>query len=187
MVRKRFAVFSDRDGVINEEVDNLHWLDDLKILPKVPQAVKLLNQKNVPLIVVTNQPVVARGWLTEDQVREIHTEIEKELEKEGAKISNFYFCPHHPEANLEEYRIECECRKPEVGLFKKAAKDHNIDLKKSYVVGDTFRDIESGEKIGATTIFVKSGAGDLRGSQPDYSFKDLHEAVKFILKREGLS
>ena len=184
--KKPVAVFLDRDGVINTEVDNLRKLEDLKILPKVPQALKLLNQFGIPAIVITNQPVVARGWLTQKGVREIHQKIAEILGKSGAKISDFYFCPHHPEANLKRYRIVCDCRKPEVGLFKKAAKKYKVDLKKSYIIGDSFRDIEAGKKLGATTIFVKTGTGDLRDSKPGHALKDLYDAVRFILKKEGL-
>lgn len=183
---KRFAVFLDRDGVINYEVDNLHKISDLKILPRAPQALKLLNKFKIPVIVITNQPVVARGWLTEQGVEKIHYEIERRLAKDGAKIDKFYFCPHHPEADLPKYRVICNCRKPATGLFEKAAEEFGIDLKKSYVIGDSFRDIEAGKKLGATTILVKSGSGDLRESVPDYSVKDLFEAVKLILKKEDL-
>lgn len=187
MTKKGIVVFADRDGVINKEVDNLRRIEDLGILPHVPQAIKLLNQAKIPFIIITNQPVVARGWLTEEQVIEIHKKLEEILRKRGAKIDGFYFCPHHPNANLKKYRIFCDCRKPETGLFKKAAREHDADLKKSYVIGDSFRDIEAGKKIGATTVFVESGSRDLRGSKPNYSCKDLFEAVRFILKKEGLS
>jgi histidinol-phosphate phosphatase family protein len=187
VVKKRFAVFADRDGVINKEVDNLHRIEDLEILPRVPKAIKLLNQHQIPFIVITNQPVVARGWLTEEGVQRIHDKIQEILHAQGVEIDRFYFCPHHPNADLKKYRVVCDCRKPAIGLFKKAAKDFGVDLKKSYIVGDSFRDIEAGKQLGATAIFVKSGARDLRGSTPNYSFKDLYEVVKFILKREKIA
>lgn len=187
MPKKRFAVFLDRDGVINVEVLYLHRLKDLKILPGIPAAIKLLNQFKIPAIVITNQPVVARGWLTEASLERIHQKIEKILAKKGSRINRFYFCPHHPQADLPRYRIVCDCRKPATKLFEKAANDFKIDLEQSYCIGDSFRDIEAGKKVGCTTIFVRTGGGDIRESKPDYFFPDLLEAIKFILKKEGLA
>jgi len=186
MGKKRFAVFADRDGVINKEVGNLWRIEDLEIIPKVSQAIKILNEYDIPFIVITNQPVVARGWITENGVREINNKIQDILRGEGAQISDFYFCPHHPNANLKKYRVSCNCRKPEIGLFREAANKYHIDLKKSYVIGDSFRDIEAGKRLGATTIAVQTGTSDFRDSTPNYNMADLYEAVKFILKKEGL-
>jgi len=185
VAKKRIAVFSDRDGVINKEVGYLHQTKDLEILPNVSKAIRLLNQSGIPFIVITNQPVVARGWLTEDEVREIHQKIQRFLAPRGAKIDNFLFCPHHPNADLKKYRVICDCRKPGVALFKKAAVDHSIDLKRSYIVGDTFRDIEAGKKLGCKTVAVLSGHSDFRDSVPDYKANDLYEAVQLILNKEG--
>jgi len=184
VTKKNLAVFCDRDGVINREVDNLHDVADLEILPKVAPAIKLLNNKGIPLIVVTNQPVVARGWLTENGVEKIHQEIKKRLKKDDAVVDEIYYCPHHPDANLKKYRVKCQCRKPNVQLFEKAAQDFGINLKKSFVIGDSFRDIEAGKNIQATTIFVKSGTGDLRDSKPDFVTGDLYSAIKLILEKE---
>lgn len=183
----KFAVFIDRDGTIHEDADNLSKLDDLKIFPQAIAAVKLLNKFRIPAIIVTNQPVVARGWVTERWVNNTHKEIVARFKKERAKIDKFYYCPHHPNANLKKYRIICKCRKPEAGMLKQGAKDFKVDLKKSYIVGDSFRDIEAGKKVGCTTIFVRTGGGDIRESKPDYFFPDLLEAVKFILKKEDLA
>jgi len=183
---KKFAVFCDRDGVINKEVNYLHKLEDLKILPKVSEAIKLLNQHKIPIIVITNQPAVAKGLINEKGIKGIHQEIQQFLAPQGAKIDYFLFCPHHPNANLRKYRVECDCRKPKVGLFKKAAQDYDINLKNSYIIGDTYRDIEAGKNLGCKTIAVESGHSDFRDSKPDFLVKDLFEAVKLILKREGL-
>lgn len=183
---KNIAVFADRDGVINVEVDNLHKMEDLKLLPKTSEAIHLLNKSKVPLIVITNQAVVARGWFTEEDVKKVHQEIQNRLKVKKTVIDAFYFCPHHPDANLEEYRVICNCRKPNIGMLEAAAKDYNIDIKNSYMIGDSFRDIETGKNAGCLTIAVESGASDFRESNPDYKFKNLYEAVKFILKRESL-
>jgi len=183
---KKFAVFCDRDGVINKEINYLHRFEDLEILPKVPEAIKLLNKHKIPVIVVTNQPAVARGLITEDGVRKINSEISKQIEKKKGNIDGFYFCPHHPNANLKIYRTECDCRKPNIGLFKKAAKDYDIDLRSSYIVGDTFRDIEAGKNFEGKTIAVESGLSDFRDSKSDFRVKNLYEAVKLILKKEKI-
>lgn len=185
-MNKKFAAFIDRDGTINFDVNNLSKLDNLKIIPRVPEALTLLNKFNVPAIIITNQPVVARGLLTEEEVKDIHKEIEQRIEKEGAKIDAFYFCPHHPNANLEKYRIVCDCRKPNTAMYKKAAKHFGVDLKYSYVIGDSFRDIEAGKTLGAVTIAVSSNKRELRDSKPDYLVEDLYEAVKLILQKEKL-
>ncbi len=183
---KKFAAFIDRDGTINLDVGNLSKVKDLIIPPKVPAALILLNKFNIPAIVITNQSVVARGLLIEEGVEAIHREIKQSLAKEGAKIDAFYFCPHHPNANLEKYRVVCDCRKPGTGMYKKAAKEFGVDLKYSYVIGDSFRDIEAGKTLGATTIAVSSNQTELRDSKPDYLVKDLYEAVKLILQKEKL-
>jgi len=179
---KKFAVFCDRDGVINKDVNYLHKFEDLEILPKVPEAIKILNQRKIPIIVITNQPAVAKGLIDEKGVKEIHQKIQQFLAPQGAKIDDFLFCPHHPNADILKYRKNCDCRKPKIGLVIDAAKKYSLDLKKSFFIGDTFRDIEAGKKAGCTTIFVESKNCDLSNSIPDYTVKDLFNAVKIILK-----
>lgn len=182
---KRLAAFLDRDGVINYDPGNFHKIEELKILPRVGKAIKLLNVHEIPVIIVTNQPVVARGWITEKGVEKIHSKIEEILAKDNARITKFYFCPHHPNANLPEYRINCDCRKPGTKLFKDAAREFNIDLKHSFVIGDSFRDIEAAKNLGCKSIAVKSGSSDFRDSKPDYEVKDLYEAAKLIISLVG--
>lgn len=186
-MKQKFAVFIDRDGTIVEEVDNLSKIEDLKIFPLAIKAVKLLNKYKIPAIVVTNQPVIARGWVDEQWLNNTHKEIIAKFKKGGAKIDRIYYCPHHPNANLEKYRVVCKCRKPGVGMLKQAAKDFKIDLKESYIVGNSFRDIEAGKKVGATTIAVKTGSSNFKDSKPHIKVKGLLEAVKLILEKEGLS
>jgi histidinol-phosphate phosphatase family protein len=178
---KQIAVFLDRDGVINYDPGNFHKIEELKILPMVGAAINLLNVRKIPVIVVTNQSVVARGWITEKDVEKINKKIEKVLAKDGARITKFYFCPHHPNADLPRYRVVCDCRKPATGLFKEAAREFNLDLKNSYMVGDSFRDIEAAKEIECKSIGVKSEGSDFRNSKPDYKVKDLYQAAKLII------
>jgi len=177
---KQLAAFLDRDGVICREVGNLYKIEDLKILPGVAKAINLLNASKISVIVVTNQPVVARGLITEKGVEKINRKIEELLAKKGAKITKFYFCPHHPEANLPKYRVICNCRKPKTGLFNKAARVFNLDIKRSFVIGDSFRDIEAAKNLSCKSIAVETGSSDFRNSKPNYQAKDLYEAVKLI-------
>lgn len=178
---KRFAAFLDRDGVINFESGNIKSVEELIILPRVPEAIRLLNEHKIPVVVVTNQPVVARGWATEQKVKEINKEIGEILEERGAKITAFYFCPHHPNADLEKYRVVCNCRKPNTGLYEQAAKKYKLDVQKSFIVGDSFRDIEVAKKLGCPSIAVECGVSDFRDSKPDYRVKDLYSAVELML------
>lgn len=180
------AVFLDRDGVINQEVDLLIKIRDLRILSGTAQAIKKLNHAGFLLIVATNQPQIARGWITEEGVERINKALVQKLKKEGAKIDAVYYCPHHPNANLKKYRKNCICRKPNIGLIKKAQKRFRINLRKSFFVGDTTRDILAGKRAKMKTILVKTGYAGKDGKykvKPDYKAKDLREAVKVILKK----
>ncbi|HLC67701.1 MAG TPA: HAD-IIIA family hydrolase [archaeon] len=159
------AVFLDRDGVITKD-PGFNRYDRLELLPGAAEAIKRLNEKYI-VIVVTNQPVVARGIMTEDEIRSRHERLAAELAKHGAKIDAFYFCPHHPEkhhADIPEhamkYRIECACRKPGTGMIDQACKDFDIDLPGSFVVGDRASDIEMGKAAGCRTIFIGGGEAD---------------------------
>lgn len=180
---QKFAVFVDRDGVINFDPGNFHKIEELRIFPRVAQAINLLNKNKIPVIIVTNQSVVARGWITEGGVKKINNKIEKILARKNAEITKFYFCPHHPNANLAKYRIVCNCRKPATGMFEKAAQEFDLDIKNSYVVGDSFREIEAAKNLDCKSIAVECGRGEFRDSKPDYKVKDLHAAVKLILSQ----
>ncbi|HOC39612.1 MAG TPA: HAD family hydrolase, partial [Thermodesulfobacteriota bacterium] len=121
------AVFLDRDGTINEEVEYLARPEQLILLPTVADAVRLLNEKGIRVIVVTNQSGIARGYFSEDQLQQIHTILQQKLAQEGAHIDRFYYCPHHPDYGEEPYRQNCECRKPHTGMFLQAARDEKLD------------------------------------------------------------
>ena len=149
---KQKAIFLDRDGTINKYVGFLRNIDDFELIEGVPEAIKLINQSGYLAIVVTNQPVIARGEVSWDELHEIHRKLETLLGKDGAYIDGMYICPHHPDKGFEgerpEYKIYCDCRKPKPGLIFQAAEDFNIDLSKSYLIGDSLRDVEAGENAG---------------------------------------
>lgn len=179
------AVFLDRDGVINKEIDVLKNIRELRILPNVAEAIKAMNKLGFLVIVVTNQPVVARGWLSEKQLDEIHAVLLYRLGEKGARIDATYYCPHHPDANLVKYRVKCRCRKPNIGMIKTATADFDIDLKKSFMIGDSTRDILAGRRAGLKTILVETGYGGKDGKydvKPDFIAKNLLAAVKIIKK-----
>ncbi len=179
------AVFLDRDGVINREVDVLRSIKQLKLLPAAAKAVRKINKIGFLAVILTNQPVIARGWLTEKEMDKIHEVLIKRLDKKSAKIDAIYYCPHHPNANLKKYRLKCSCRKPNTGLIKKAAKELKIDIKKSFMVGDRTADILAGKRAGLKTILVKTGYAGKDGKykvRPDFTAKNISGAVEIIKK-----
>lgn len=155
---KQKAVFLDRDGTINKYVGFLRDINDFELLPGVAQAIKKINESGYLVIVVTNQPVIARGEVTINKLNEIHNKMETLLGKEGAYVDAIYYCPHHPhkgyEGEVPELKIDCECRKPKPGMLIQASKDFNIDLSKSWMIGDSENDILSGKKAGCKTVLV---------------------------------
>lgn len=179
------AVFLDRDGTINKEVDNLKDISQLRLLPNVAQAIRKFSQNHFLVIMITNQPVVARGWITEKQLEKIHLVLMARLGKKGARIDAIYYCPHHPNANLKKYKKNCPDRKPNIGLINKAAKDFNISLKDSFLIGDSTTDIKTANNADIKNILVKTGyAGKDKkfDVSADYTAKDLLEAVSIICK-----
>lgn len=185
---KQKVVFLDRDGVFNKEVDLLYKPEQLKLISGVEEAIKQLNNSDYLVVIATNQPVVARGLCTEEGIREIHKKLETLLSRQGAFIDRIYYCPHHPDKGYPEenkkYKIKCNCRKPEVGMFLQAEKDLNISKEKSFMIGDTTTDIQTGKNYGIRTILVKTGYKGLDKKfsvKPDYIFQDLKEAVDFLL------
>ena len=192
-IEKNVAVFLDRDGTINEEVGYLDSLDKLKIIPASYQAIKLINLNGMKAIVISNQAGVARGLFTEEFVHEINNIITADLQRHGAVIDKFYYCPHHPEHGNGEYLQNCNCRKPAPGMLLQAAEELNIDLSSSYFVGDRFIDMETAKKVGAKGVLVKTGYGEdllqddgpdraTLENTPDFIAADILEAVLLILK-----
>jgi D-glycero-D-manno-heptose 1,7-bisphosphate phosphatase len=187
------AVFLDRDGTITEEMGYINHLDRVQLYPWAAEAIRKLNRAERPVIVVTNQSGVARGVFTEDLLHQVHRKIGFELAAQKAKVDAIYYCPHHPSGPLQAYRVKCQCRKPATGMVLEAARRFQIDLASSFVVGDSYRDMQLGFNAGARTILVMTGYG--RGEYehhrsrwdrlPDRIAENLLEAVKIILEESA--
>ena len=162
--RKQKAIFLDRDGTINEHVGFLKRADEFRLLPGTAEAIRLMNEKNYLVIVVTNQPVVARGETTVEELERIHRKMETLLGKEGAYVDAVYFCPHHPDkgypGEVSEFKTECSCRKPKAGMLLNAAQKYNIDLRKSWMAGDSIIDIQAGKAAGCYTAGIYGCQGE---------------------------
>ena len=182
------AVFLDRDGVLIEDVHHLTSIDQLRLLPRVPETLARLHRAGWRLIIATNQSVVARGLITEERLREIHRALESVLRARGAEIDAIYYCPHHPEGALPAYRRACECRKPNPGMLVRAADEWHLNLGTSVIVGDAASDIEAGRRVGCRTVLIGGVGGDAEGEgsmRPDYVAANLEEAAGWILTRLG--
>ena len=192
-MKKNVAIFLDRDGVINEEVGYLDSLNKLKVIPSAYEAIRLINESGMKAVVISNQAGVARGLITEEFVKKTNNYLQIMLRERGVYINKFYYCPHHPSEGEEPYRQICDCRKPAPGMFLTAAKDLNINLELSYMIGDRFLDMEAAKKVGIKGVLVKTGYGSelLREdgpdkatpeSKPDFIAADILDAVRWILK-----
>lgn len=159
---KQKAIFLDRDGTINVYKGFLWDINDFELIPDIAEAIKKINNSGYLCIVVTNQPVVARGEVTFEELEKIHMKMETELGLQGAYIDGIYYCPHHPHkgyaGEVAELKVDCECRKPKPGMLLKAAKDFNIDLSQSYMIGDSENDIAAGIAAGCKTVLI-NGVG----------------------------
>lgn len=175
---KQRAIFLDRDGTLNQYVGFLTDINDLTLIEGVPEAIRMINESGYLAILVTNQPVIARGEVTETQLNEIHNKLETLLGQEGAYLDDIFFCPHHPHKGYKgerpEYKIECRCRKPKPGMLLEAAEKYNIDLSQSWMIGDEECDMEAGISAGCMVARVS----DKIKSQ--YVYKNLLEAIKLI-------
>lgn len=181
------AVFLDRDGTLNQEVDRVKSADELKVIEGVGRALRRINQHGLLAVVVTNQPVIARGECSESELRRIHDKLETELGHDGAYLDGLYYCPHHPDRGFPgerpELKIACDCRKPRIGLIQKAAEELQIDVAGSWMVGDSTVDLQTAENAGIRAALVRTGHGgnDHRfPARADYEFFDLGEAADFI-------
>ena len=178
----------DRDGTINRKNGLVYQDDQLELEDCVVQAVRQINSSGYLAIVITNQPVVARGLCSMEDVERIHSKLETLLGREGAYLDEICFCPHHPDKGYPEenpdYKIPCRCRKPDIGMLKKCADKYNIDLSASWMVGDTTVDIQTGKNAGTKTALVLTGDGGKDGKYsvvPDITEKNLYEVIKVIL------
>ena len=186
---KAQAIFLDRDGTLNEMRGYIASPDDLRLLPGVGTSIRELNRSQYLSVVITNQPVVARGAINEPGLQRIHNRLEQLLACDGAYLDAIYYCPHHPERGFAgerpEYKIACSCRKPAPALVKRAMADMNIDANGSWMLGDTFRDIDLAERTGLLSILLATGNEDQNNSfarRPDFELYSLDEAVAFVLR-----
>lgn len=182
---RRAGVFVDRDGTLIKEVGYLSRLEQIEVLPRVPEAIQLLRREGLKVAVVTNQSAVARGIITEDNLQQIHKELAAQLARRGAFLDGIYYCPHHPTEGMAPYRISCGCRKPNVGLAERAAAELDLDVSRSYVVGDQSGDMELAARIGAKGILIKSGDGVGGGQKSAAGFsavKDFWEAAQWVIQ-----
>jgi D-glycero-D-manno-heptose 1,7-bisphosphate phosphatase len=163
----RPAVFLDRDGTLIEEVGYLDAMERIVLFPWTIEALRLLRRLGYALVVVTNQAGVARGFYDEAFVHSVHEHLGKRFAAAGAPVDRFYYCPHHPDATVAEYRASCECRKPNIGLAERAVRELGVDLPRSYVVGDRWLDVRLANNVGARGILVKTGYGAHEWRHPE--------------------
>ena len=186
MAGKR-AVFLDRDGTINEEVEYLSDIEKLVIYPGAARAVRMINESGMATVVVTNQSGIARGYFDEAFVQAVHERIQEIFRAEGALIDRFYYCPHHPDEGRGTYLKDCDCRKPNPGMLLKAAEELDLDLARSYMIGDTMKDVETAHNAGVRAVLVTTGHGGSGESsaEPIHVASSLLEAVRWILSDMG--
>jgi D-glycero-D-manno-heptose 1,7-bisphosphate phosphatase len=183
------AVFVDRDGTLIEEAGYLDRLERMVFFPFSVDAVRVLNRAGFKVVVITNQAGIARGIVRESFVAEAHRHISQHLEAGGAKIDAFYYCPHYPDGVLEQYRRDCDCRKPQPGLLRRAGKEMTLDLARSFVVGDRWHDLAAGHAVGARAVLVRTGLGRKDeidphpGTVPDTIVDNLMDAAAWILQQ----
>lgn len=178
------AVFLDRDGTVNVEVNYLSQPEQLELLPTVAEAISALNALRIAVIIVTNQAGVARGYFPEHRLQVIHQRLRDLLAEQGAHVTEIYYCPHHPSAGLGQYRKVCQCRKPLPGMLLTAAAEHQIDCSRSLMIGDRESDLQAGAAAGCTTALVTTGYGEETNAAIDLQkvrglgvFPSLAEAV----------
>ena len=183
------GVLLDRDGTINEQMGYINHLSRFVMLPDAALAIKRLNDEHIPVAVVTNQSGLARGYFPESLLAKVHDKMNSALAKVKAHVDGIFICPHHPEAKEEKFRVNCDCRKPKTGLFDQASQSLDIDLKKSYLVGDRWSDLKAAVQCGAVPVLVLTGygAGDYeyigptQKVQPAFVADTLLSAVDWII------
>lgn len=177
------AVFLDRDGTVNEDVGYLDDVDRVALIDCAAEAIALLRRNGLKAIVVTNQSGVARGYFSEELLPRLHDKLQRLLKEQGAGLDAIYYCPHHPDDH-------CDCRKPKLGMIRRAEKEFSIDPSRSYVVGDKLSDVEFGRLAGCKAILVRTGhgkdelanGGDEPKGEPDYIAEDILDAAKWIVR-----
>ena len=180
-------MFLDRDGTLLEEGNYVDRLDRLVFFPYSIDAVRALNRAGFAVVVVTNQSGIARGLYTEEFVRESHDFVDEKLKAAGARIDGYYYCPHHPQGTVKKLRLDCDCRKPKPGQLLRAAADLDLDLARSFIVGDRWKDIDAGEAAGGRGVLVRTGYGrDEENARPPRGAEvvdNLAQAVTWILRQ----
>jgi D-glycero-D-manno-heptose 1,7-bisphosphate phosphatase len=187
------AVFLDKDGVVTVDKDNIESLTEMEFLPGIADAIALFRKRGYMIFIVTNQPIVARGTIAESILKIYLDRIPALLKKmnKEALIDKIYYCPHHPHANVEKYRVDCDCRKPKPGMLLKAAKEFDVDLKASFMVGDRMSDVIAGYLAGCRTIQCLTGKENVKmietdlkipdNIKPDFVVKDIYALKDIIL------
>lgn len=183
------AVFLDRDGTINQEVGYIREVNKLNLIPGVSQVIRELNQMKIPVIVVTNQSGVARGYYDEEHLGLLHARMENLLKQDGASVDAIYYCPHLAEGIIEPFNRACDCRKPEPGMLIKAAETFDIDFEQSFMIGDKATDVDVGNRVNCQTILLRDGYGQqvLDGTyqhrpDPNHIMDNLIQAFQEVIK-----
>jgi len=189
---KKPAIFLDRDGTINEEMGYINHPDRFRIFSFIAESIKIFKNLGYKIVVVTNQSGVARGYFTEEIVKNVHSKLQDYLKKNGLSLDAIYYCPHHPSEGQGEYLLDCDCRKPKSGMIERAATENDIDLEKSIMIGDRFKDISFGTKMNLKTGLVLTGYG--RGEyeyqrsgwpfMPNFIGDDLLDIAKKIKEKQ---
>ncbi len=186
---RNWGVFLDRDGTVTEEVGYVNHPDRLALLPGAAEGIARLNRAGTPVILATNQAGVARGYFTEDLVKEVLAKLETLLAALGARLDAVYYCPHHPSVGPPQYRVACDCRKPKPGMLRRGAEAFGLDLSRCYVIGDKISDVYFAHSVGARGVLVLTGYGlgeytyqhQDWTQQPDFIAGDLVSAAEWIL------
>jgi D-glycero-D-manno-heptose 1,7-bisphosphate phosphatase len=187
MSARRAAVFFDRDGTLNEEVEFLSSPQQLRLIPGAAQAVRAVNDRGLAACVISNQSGIARGLFTEEDLVPIHAKLAREMDLEGARIDRIYYCPHHPTLGNPPYNVACDCRKPRPGMLERAGREMALDLPRSFVIGDRLIDVQAAHAVGAGGILVLTGWGTRARDEikagdvgPEFIADSVKEAVEYI-------
>jgi D-glycero-D-manno-heptose 1,7-bisphosphate phosphatase len=192
-VSGRPAVFLDRDGTLSEERGYIDRLELIEIFPWTSDAIRLLNRAGFVVVVVTNQSAIGRGIIDLPFLQTVHDTFDRHLARSGARVDRYYYCPHHPDARLPEYRVVCRCRKPGPGMIEQATTELGLDPSRSFMVGDRVIDVACGHAAGVRSLLVRSGHSAHAGesppglSEPDAILNNLMEAVGWILRSSSPS
>lgn len=176
------TIFLDRDGTINVEKEYLYKIEDFEFEKGVLEALKIFNELNYQVLVVTNQSGIARGYYDERALKTLNEYMMRVIEENGGKVEYCYYCPHHSEKGKGIYKVECSCRKPLPGLLLNGIRDFNVDTSKSFMVGDKISDIDAGINAGITPILVKTGYGVKTISENEIKFSIYETLLEFALK-----